>query len=562
MIHSVTVTNNLGESLEMILTQPELSGLIVKSIDGMGPADATVNLTELATVDGSLVNSSRLNDKEIKIDLIFLDYPTIEDARLLTYKYFPIKREVTLTFKTIRPTDNVKIVRAFGIVEKNDPKVFSKQEGCSITIKCADPYFHSLEQSNEMFFGTEPLFEFTYSNEIDPNAEKEYSTYDTYDEGGNIIAGMVNYDQVGDPITIGPLSGMGKSESRWMGIHVDRVKLVLSGYFKSRPGKIIEWYNGYVTMVQEDADKRATIISEDETKVVGISPYSRAVVSCDGESLTVRLDTFIDSSFMSTLTITGYKSNDIVTEEVIYYEDLGTDRFIDMDPGEQIVKTYKCSKLAITLLRLYSGSVTIVESDTDDNVIKVPDGTENLELYNDPLRGQIYISRSGETLTLKAIAGRSLVAPLYVNKYNAYYHYKDVYNTEFGNVSSIAEGNIWYDGDSETGLIIDLIFHGNATGIAIYDKETGEAMIFDDTKLRNIAGAIQYGDILRINTNVGHKSVTYIRKDQSFDAMNALLAPLQWFKLTQGENVFGYDAETGLENLVFDIKYDILYGGI
>ena len=45
MIKAVTVTNHLGESLTMDLMQPEGSGFTVRSISGLGPVKATVNVT-------------------------------------------------------------------------------------------------------------------------------------------------------------------------------------------------------------------------------------------------------------------------------------------------------------------------------------------------------------------------------------------------------------------------------------------------------------------------------------------------------------------------------------
>lgn len=59
MIKSITVTNPKGESLELDLFHPEKSGLIVKSITGLGPPKANINSTDLATADGALYSSAR-----------------------------------------------------------------------------------------------------------------------------------------------------------------------------------------------------------------------------------------------------------------------------------------------------------------------------------------------------------------------------------------------------------------------------------------------------------------------------------------------------------------------
>lgn len=55
MIKSLTVTNPKGESLKLELTRPGLSGLAVKSIDGLGPPQASINTSEIATMDGELI---------------------------------------------------------------------------------------------------------------------------------------------------------------------------------------------------------------------------------------------------------------------------------------------------------------------------------------------------------------------------------------------------------------------------------------------------------------------------------------------------------------------------
>ena len=65
MIRSVTVTNYLGDSIQLELMRPEKSGLIIKSIEGLGPSDAAINMTELSTNDGALYNSARLNKRNI-----------------------------------------------------------------------------------------------------------------------------------------------------------------------------------------------------------------------------------------------------------------------------------------------------------------------------------------------------------------------------------------------------------------------------------------------------------------------------------------------------------------
>jgi len=163
MIHSITVTNYLGDSITLELARPEQSGFIVKSVEGLGPAKGNVNTVEVSTNDGGVFNSARLSIRNPVLDLVFLETntETIEDIRHKSYKYFPVKKKVKLLIET----DN-RVSEIEGYVEHNEPAIFSNQEGCQISIICPYPYFYSAGESNiTIFSGIEPLFEFPFENE-------------------------------------------------------------------------------------------------------------------------------------------------------------------------------------------------------------------------------------------------------------------------------------------------------------------------------------------------------------------------------------------------------------
>lgn len=163
MIHSITVTNYLSDSIVLELARPEQSGFIVKSVEGLGPAKGNVNTVEVSTNDGGVFNSARLSIRNPVLDLVFLETntETIEDIRHKSYKYFPVKKKVKLLIET----DN-RVLEIEGYVEHNEPAIFSNQEGCQISIICPYPYFYSAGESNiTIFSGIEPLFEFPFENE-------------------------------------------------------------------------------------------------------------------------------------------------------------------------------------------------------------------------------------------------------------------------------------------------------------------------------------------------------------------------------------------------------------
>lgn len=178
MIKSVTVVNYLGESLELQLPNSnELTGIYISQITGIGPGKANINTVSLASDDGGIYNSARLEIRNIVLTLGFYQSVSlknsIEDARQLTYKYFPTKRPLTLIFET----DN-RSLYIDGYVESNEPDIFSDKETTQISIICPDPKFYNAIGSSYIdFSGIESLFEFPYSNESLTEDLTEFGTF-------------------------------------------------------------------------------------------------------------------------------------------------------------------------------------------------------------------------------------------------------------------------------------------------------------------------------------------------------------------------------------------------
>lgn len=160
MIRSVTVINPQGESLVLELAHPESSGLAIESITGLGPSKVNISSSELATTDGAIFSAARAQERNIVLSLIMLPIPDIETSRQKTYKYFPIKKPITILVET----DNRK-VETVGYVESNEPDIFSKQETAQISIICPDPFFYEKTMNEMGFVGVQPVFEFAFEND-------------------------------------------------------------------------------------------------------------------------------------------------------------------------------------------------------------------------------------------------------------------------------------------------------------------------------------------------------------------------------------------------------------
>ena len=173
MIRSITVDSlSNGNSLKLILASPEMSqGFAVINCNGLGPGSAKVNDSEWVTVDGSNINSARLPARDISLDLRFV--PTaydesVADIRRKSYVYFPIKTKVRLTFefKELSARATVRQRWIEGIVQKNETGPWSEEEGCSIVIRCGDPYFRDVNVEEDSFSLITPLFHFEFPDDV------------------------------------------------------------------------------------------------------------------------------------------------------------------------------------------------------------------------------------------------------------------------------------------------------------------------------------------------------------------------------------------------------------
>ena len=166
MLRSMTVTNHLGDSLSIVLENPKASGFFVAGIDGLGPPKADLFMSNMATNDGSMFNSARVESRNIVIRLIYVD-DDIEACRHKSYQFFPLKKNITLRFKT-----DSRVVKIDGYVESNEVAIFSNMEGSVISVMCPNPWFIDSNWSNasQAFSTVESLFEFEY---VDPSVVTE-----------------------------------------------------------------------------------------------------------------------------------------------------------------------------------------------------------------------------------------------------------------------------------------------------------------------------------------------------------------------------------------------------
>lgn len=225
MIQKIVVHNYRNESIELELSNPDSSGFLITDISGIGPCKAQINTTEVSTNDGSIYNSARLNARNIVLKLTFVG-TDIESIRQKSYKFFPIKKPLTLEFVT----DNRDCV-ASGYVESNEPDIFSSDEGASISIICPDPNFYSAQADSNTttFYGEEPLFEFPFENNsltenlIEMGSINSYTDANVFYDGDSEVGVIITIHAIDEATGI-TIYNTGTREK--MAIDTDKIKII------------------------------------------------------------------------------------------------------------------------------------------------------------------------------------------------------------------------------------------------------------------------------------------------------------------------------------------------
>ncbi len=125
---------------------------------------------------------------------------------------------------------------------------------------------------------------------------------------------------------------------------------------------------------------------------------------------------------------------------------------------------------------------------------------------------------------------------------------------EFSRLDKALTQSIYNAGDTDTGLIIELTASGEVINPTVYNVDTREYFGLNIT--------MQYGDLIRINTNAFNKKVELVRYGETRNIINNILKGNKWFQITPGDNLFTYQCESGEEFLNFKFIYSNLYEGV
>ena len=125
---------------------------------------------------------------------------------------------------------------------------------------------------------------------------------------------------------------------------------------------------------------------------------------------------------------------------------------------------------------------------------------------------------------------------------------------ELSTITTNIRKSIINTGDVESGVIIKMYAIGEVVNPIIYD-------VFNRTHIA-LNYTLEANDQIIINTNIGKKSITLIRNGVTSNAMGYMTPDSKWLTLSQGDNVFTYDCDSGNNNLQLTFTTSVLYGGV
>ena len=173
--------NKYGQQLE--LTHND--AYVISSIEGIDPPEGVINTTRNANADGSVYNSSYVNNRTIIITLAINEFA--EDNRLNLYRYFKPKYPVRLFYK-----NSSRNVYIDGFVKKFTIEFFAMKQIAQITIFCPDPFFKGVDDTITDFSTVVAGFEFPFSiSEPIPFGEIELEQEKDVINNGDVETGAV-----------------------------------------------------------------------------------------------------------------------------------------------------------------------------------------------------------------------------------------------------------------------------------------------------------------------------------------------------------------------------------
>ena len=151
-MYELKVKNDKGEVLNLS-TSPMYQ---LYKVTGLQPPAVAINSSVNATTDGSTVNSLRAGTRNIVLYMTLNG--DVEKSRIELYRYFPLKKRITVYFK-----NGSRDVLIEGYVEVIECNLFTNKQVAQISLLCPQPYFKAVNDLVSYFSDISALFSFPFS---------------------------------------------------------------------------------------------------------------------------------------------------------------------------------------------------------------------------------------------------------------------------------------------------------------------------------------------------------------------------------------------------------------
>lgn len=536
MIKTVTVTNYLGESLTLELSNPFDIGINVRSIEGIGPPKGNVNYTEIASGDGGQFNSARASIRNITMQLGLMPVPTVEESRHRVYKYFPLDQQVTLRFETDK-----RLCEITGWVEECEPDIFSDDETIDVSIVCPDPYFYSVDSQlgTVNFSGVVDEFEFPFENSPDNESKIAVMAIGSTSTPGDVP----EFDSIiQDAYELRKATKVGVQAFNVNNVYTNKQWVVEDGVIKLKnsPGKCCAkelFY--YPNSILSRGLQFKTVSSSLKATYVAINSTSNPEIYTEtseiGPEGNIKHSSVYPEAYNFAYYFVNFNEDDmsvLSSDVMICYR--GNSVNYGGEPDPDIYYDYEPFDI----------------SDWEETPEPEPDPDPDPEPDPKP--------EPGEDNGFPDPPGDYPLYPVEVDQADTTNQY-----IEFASLVYRQEENVPYDGDVPTGVVMRLHATGEVRNITIYNMDTRERIVIRTDRIKAITGHdFNTGDDIIITTTRGSKSIEYVHEGVSYNILNALEKDTDWFMLSKGDNVFAYICEYGTEDLQFRLEYPTLYWGI
>lgn len=519
MIKSITVENPKKETLVLELTHPEKSGIYVKSVEGLGPGKSIVNVNEIATSDGGVFASSRMNARNIILTLGMMFDPLIEDARHKIYKYFPIKKSITLTIETDYRTSFIE-----GYVESNEPDIFSEEETAQISLICPNPWFYDTGGSKDAFSGVENLFEFPFSNEIE------------YSDGIDLLHPISEIMLIQEGSGIPSFDNI-RNISGW-----SNISLTCNGETTNQSlpetvyGGMYDWLKGVLTITHRGF-------------LLPISAMNDGVQNYPG------WDRRNDKLDISTFDLTNINVRD--------------NSYIDLKvTGNCLpiigINTQSKDDCSLSSARIQFNKHSSNPIYPDLTVAELKAQYPNLVFqFVAPLKPEYIRTISLPVHEFLALSGTNAVSANCGPTSFTIDHEIRGNHIIFGDIRQGTVVGINYKGDIDTGVLMRIRFGEVTDKMIIYNVDTSEKMTLWLDRIADITGEeLNKKDEIEISTFTGSKYIYLWRNGQYYNIFPVLDHFASWFKLSAGVNQFAFSANGHESDIIIEFTYKNMYGGI